>query len=108
MEIKPNDIISGSLYLKLLNDYKRYDARQKNIIADLRNQVDFLQWETEDLRIALEESDYNTIHDKLLRKLKNQRVTLKDYLKKIQELTAENESMKSQIDKMNQERQESE
>lgn len=34
MEIRPTDVISGALYLKLVNDYKEYDRRQKEIIYD--------------------------------------------------------------------------
>lgn len=47
-KIKPGDIISGSLYLKLIEDYKVYDAKQKKIIKRLQTDLDYLMFENPD------------------------------------------------------------
>lgn len=45
VKIKPGDIISGSMYLKLIEDYRTYDARQKKIIKRLQTDLDYLMFE---------------------------------------------------------------
>ena len=96
MEIKPNDIISGATYLKLLNDYREYDKRQKETIRKLKNDVISLTWEVEDLRAALED-DVITAHNKLLAKLNNQRMGIKAYLNKIEKFKKEIESLNASL-----------
>ncbi len=45
MRVRPGDIISGAMYLKLIDDYKAYDARQKKIIRRLQTDLDYLMFE---------------------------------------------------------------
>ena len=92
IEIKPNDLISGSTYLKFLHDYKAYDRRQKEIIATLRNKIEFLEWEVEDLRLALEDSD-GPSYTKLHTKLRNQRANLISCSSRIAQLKKDNEAL---------------
>lgn len=49
MDIRPTDVISGALYLKLVNDYKDYDRKQKEIIYDQQKRIEFLEWQVEDM-----------------------------------------------------------
>lgn len=56
--IKDSDIVSGSFLNKLINDYKRYDKKQKNLIAtlyvDVNNLSKALKEATDKLEIAKE------------------------------------------------------
>ncbi len=45
LKIRPNDVISGSMYLKLIEDYRAYDARQKKVIRRLQTDLDYLMFE---------------------------------------------------------------
>ncbi len=45
MKIQPNDTVSGAMYLKLIEDYRAYDARQKKIIKRLQTDLDYLMFE---------------------------------------------------------------
>lgn len=101
MEIKPNDIISGALYLKLIQDYRKYDRKQKDLIASLQSKIDFLEWEIDDLRLALEDAE-GPSYTKLHTKLKNQRMNLHDCSRSISNLRKENEELKLQIIALNQ------
>jgi len=56
MKIQPNDIISGSMYLKLIADYKAYDARQKAVIKRLQTDLDYLIFEHPDYGKSLEQA----------------------------------------------------
>ncbi|MDE7027230.1 MAG: hypothetical protein K2O87_04870 [Duncaniella freteri] len=88
MEIRPTDVISGALYLKLVNDYKEYDRRQKEIIYDQQQRIKFLEWQVEDMRIEIEESESKS-HEKLREKLLRQREALKSYMNVISKLCKE-------------------
>lgn len=102
MEIKPNDLISGAMYLKLICDYKKYDKKQKIKLVDLQKQIDFLKWENDDLRLALEESECKST-EKLRTKLKNQRVALEHISNKNSRLKGEIESLTLKIESLTQE-----
>lgn len=39
IKIQPTDIVSGRLYLKLIEDYKEYDKQQKEYIHDLECKI---------------------------------------------------------------------
>lgn len=88
MEIRPTDVISGALYLKLVNDYKEYDRRQKEIIYDQQQRIKFLEWQVEDMRIEIEESESKS-HEMLREKLLRQREALKSYMNVISKLRKE-------------------
>ncbi len=92
MDIRPTDVISGALYLKLVNDYKEYDRRQKEIIYDQQQRIKFLEWQVEDMRIEIEESESKS-HEKLREKLIRQREALKSYMNVISKLRKEVESL---------------
>lgn len=112
MKIRPSDIIKGSTYLKLVNDYKAYDARQKDVIEDLRKKVVFLEWQVEDLRIELNDSwamdelgrlleerpsTFDAVaRQKLLKKIENQRITLNAYRDRMLKLRAQIQRLKIQ------------
>lgn len=103
MEIRPSDVVSGALYLKLLHDYRDYDRKQKDLIQDQSRRIKFLEWQVEDLRTEIEESEI-TSHEKLLAKLHNQRVALKSYMdviaklrKDVENLTQENIRLKMEL-----------
>ncbi len=96
MNIKPGDIISGSFFLKLVNDYKAYDQRQKEIIAKYQRQIENLKWEVENLTECLQEAETLT-PEKLRTKVKNQRLTLREYHRQIVELKKENELLKQEL-----------
>lgn len=106
MEIKPTDIISGRLYLKLISDYREYDLRQKKIIEKLRQKVELLEWSNEDLRTEIEDLEDGTT-EKLRKKIKNQREALKLYSNKIsrqqeeiEELKASNQILQEEINSL--------
>lgn len=42
MKILPTDLISGALYLQLVEEYKEYDKKQKKVIHQLMSDVDSL------------------------------------------------------------------
>lgn len=92
MDIRPTDVISGTLYLKLVNDYKEYDRRQKEIIYDQQQRIKFLEWQVEDMRIEIEESETKS-NEKLRGKLLRQRDALKSYMNVISKLRKEVESL---------------
>lgn len=54
MKILPNDIIPGSVYLRLIEDYKAYDARQKKTIRRLQTDLDYLMFENPGIRKILD------------------------------------------------------
>lgn len=95
MDIRPTDVISGTLYLKLVNDYKEYDRRQKEIIYDQQQRIKFLEWQVEDMRIEIEESEESETksNEKLRGKLLRQRDALKSYMNVISKLRKEVESL---------------
>lgn len=39
IKIQTTDIISGSLYLKLITDYREYDTKQKEYVLFLENRI---------------------------------------------------------------------
>ncbi|WP_290379901.1 hypothetical protein [uncultured Duncaniella sp.] len=92
MEIHPTDVVSGAMYLKLLNGYKDYDRKQKEIIQEQQKRIEFLEWQVEDLRAEIEESEIKS-HEKLLTKLHNQRVGLKAYMEVISKLRKDVETL---------------
>ncbi len=96
MNIKPGDIISGSFFLKLVNDYKAYDQRQKEIIAKYQRQIENLKWEVENLTQCLQEAETLTPESRST-KDKNQRLTLREYHRQIVELKKENELLKQEL-----------
>lgn len=57
VKIQPSDIVSGSMYLKLLNDYKIYDSLQKEVITNLRKEVSYLRWQINDMRQYIVDED---------------------------------------------------
>lgn len=54
MRVRPDDIISGAAYLKLVEDYKAYDARQKKVIKRLQTDLDYLMFENPDSMKSLD------------------------------------------------------
>ena len=113
MNIKPTYIISGKLYLKFIEDYKRYDQRQKDLIHKLRKKIEFLEWNIEDLKAEIDElnAEIDDLEDcsnvRLRQKLKNQRTALREYCKKIEkqqneieELTNSNQVLREEIEKL--------
>ncbi len=106
VKIKPSDVISGAMYLKLVSDYREYDRKQKDMIREQTRKIEFLEWQVEDLRTEIEESGTDS-HDKLRGKLHNQRLALKSYadviskLKRdVEMLTQENIELKQKLGKL--------
>ncbi len=96
MNNKSGDVTSVALFLKMVNDYKAYDKRQKEIIAKYQRQIENLKWEVENLTECLQEIETLT-PDKLRTKVKNQRVALREYLRRIDELTEENKRLNKEL-----------
>lgn len=42
VKIQPTDIVSGRLYLKLIEEYKEYDKQQKEYISQLELRISTL------------------------------------------------------------------
>lgn len=108
IEIKPNDLISGAMYLKLIRAYKEHEQKLRNRLAEMQKKMDFLEWENEDLRLALEESECKST-EKLRTKLNNQRVTINKYSEKnyilkeeIAKLTLKIESLTQELNALKQ------
>lgn len=98
-KVSPTDLISGEMYLKLINDYKEYDKRQKAKIEKLQNRVDILTWFVDDLNKVLEESEENESQLKRS-KLKRQRKVLRTYIELITKLKCQIKEMSEQIDNL--------
>lgn len=98
-KVSPTDLISGEMYLKLINDYKEYDKRQKAKIEKLQNRVDILTWLVDDLNKVLEESEENESQLKRS-KLKRQRKVLRTYIELITKLKCQIKEMSEQIDNL--------
>ena len=103
MNVKPNDVISGSFYLKLISDYKKYDQRQKNLIEKLQKNIELLEWNIEGLKEEIADLEDGST-EKLLQKIDNQRTTLAEYSIKIvkqnkiiEELTDSNQAMRAEL-----------
>ena len=103
MNVKPTDIVSGSLYLKLISEYKKYDQRQKNLIEKLRKTIELLEWNIEGLKEEIEELE-DSSKKKLRQKIKNQRAALIVYSNKINrqkesinKLTEANQALRDEI-----------
>lgn len=92
ININPTDTISGEFYLKLLNDFKKYDQQQKKYISDLRNEIEILNWENERLLSQLKEYEEGASEGAYTR-LNNQRKQLHELQLKILELKHKNEEL---------------
>ncbi|WP_297449664.1 hypothetical protein [uncultured Alistipes sp.] len=85
--IAPNDIIKGSLYLKLIDDYKAYDKRQKEIIKRLQSENAWLKDEVEYV------ANGNTDAIKVFA----QRRLIRDLEEKVRDLKATNQRLLERI-----------
>lgn len=66
-KIRPTDLVSGVLYLKLIEDYKAYDKEQKKLIRKLQDKLNNLSQRDPELmkyaqRHELFKSLQDTIH----------------------------------------------
>lgn len=79
MKIQAADVISGSLYLKLIADYQEYDKRQKEYISSLESRISDLTQVFEETRSG----NKKTILEKL--ELKNKKIReLRETIKKLE------------------------
>ena len=106
MNVKPTDVISGSFYLKLISDYKKYDQRQKNLIEKLQKNIELLEWNIEGLKEEIADLEDGST-EKLLQKIDNQRTTLAEYSIKIvkqnkiiEELTDSNQALRAELKRL--------
>lgn len=88
MRVRPGDIISGAMYLKLVEDYKAYDARQKKAIRRLQTDLDYLMFENPGSGKALD--------------MKRELETLR---KRVAQLRKDNEALLCRIANMQKQRQ---
>lgn len=57
IRISKSDVISGRMYLRLVNDFKTYDARRKQYIERLREHIGFLSEEHPEREAFYKDSD---------------------------------------------------
>lgn len=76
MKIQPGDFIPGSLYLRLIEAYKEYDAHQKQIISRLQTDLDFLMFENPDAEKTLRERHELLTLRNVVYQLRNERELL--------------------------------
>lgn len=103
MNVKPTDIISGSQYLRMISDYKKYDQRQKDLIYKLQQKIDLLEWSIDGLKNEIEDLEDGST-SKLREKIQNQRLVLFSYVnvikrqkQVIEELTAANQALQEEV-----------
>lgn len=87
IRIGPNDVIKGSMYLKLIEDYKAYDKRQKEIIKRLQAEN---AWLKDEIKYV---ADGNA--DAL--KVFEQRGLIRSLKKKLKDLRTENQRQLERI-----------
>ena len=74
IKIGENDLIKGSLYLKLIADYKVYDAKQKAQVECLQEEVEILTAQLEGLVASLDAKERVKKHIRTLNaKIVNQK-----------------------------------
>lgn len=85
MKIQASDVISGSLYLKLISDYREYDKRQKEYILSLESRVSELMEVLEETRTGRTKELFKKLERRkrtifmqggTIRKLKNENAEL--------------------------------
>lgn len=82
IKIQTTDIISGSLYLKLITDYREYDTKQKEYVLFLENRIS-------ELIQVLKEIKSNNVK-KLFEKLEKRKNTIHEQSETIKKLKVEN------------------
>ena len=103
--ITSSDVISGSLYLKLIEDFKQYDNERKKYIKSLLDQIDKLKYEIElkdwelKARKMCDDLEPESI-SKLQYKLYKRRLFIKKLRDKIKVLTNQNVNFKNEIIKL--------
>ena len=102
MKILPFDTISGFFYLKLIDDYKDCDSRQKTIIKSQQKRIRTLEWQVDALKNEIEEASEQS-YDKLRKQLKRQRSVVLSDMNAISKLRDEIESLKAKNDMLEKE-----
>lgn len=109
ISIKPSDVVSGSLYLKLIADYKQYDNERKKYIDSLLNQIVSLNKKLESKNqqiktfLACKQMEPEFV-PKLQYKLYKRRLFIQKLREKIKTLNHQNENLKNQIIKLQMEK----
>lgn len=102
ISITPSDVISGSLYLKLIEDFKQYDNERKKYIKSLHDQIENLKYQIElkdwELKVRkmcddLEPQPISNLQYKLYRR----RLFIKKLRDKIKTLNKQNLNLKNEI-----------
>ena len=105
ISITPSDVISGSLYLKLIEDFKQYDNERKKYIKSLLDQIENLKYQIElkDLELKvrkmcddLEQQSISNLQYKLYKR----RLFIKKLRDKIKVLNNQNVNLKNEIIKL--------
>lgn len=103
--ITSSDVISGSLYLKLIEDFKKYDNDRKNYIKSLLDQIENLKRQIEskeqEIKVwtmcdALEPQAVSKLQFKLYKR----RLCIKQLRDKIKILNKQNVDQKNEIIKL--------
>ena len=103
--IRQTDVISGALYLKLIEDYKQYDNKRKNYINSLLNEIDKLKYQIElkeweiKVRKMCDDLEPQQISN-LQYKLYKRRLFIKKLREKIRTLENQNTDLKNEIIKL--------
>ena len=105
ISITSSDVISGSLYLKLIEDYKQYDNERKKYIKSLLNQIENLKYQIElkdwelKVRKMCDDLEPQSISN-LQYKLYKRRLFIKKLRDKIKNLNKQNINLKNELIKV--------